>query len=32
MVDIYKVINPKGRIYIGQSTDIIRRFKEYIYK
>jgi group I intron endonuclease len=29
MVGIYKIINPKGKIYIGQSIDIERRFKEY---
>lgn len=29
MVGIYKITNPKGRIYIGQSIDIERRFKEY---
>jgi group I intron endonuclease len=29
MVGIYKIINPKGKIYIGQSIDIERRFSEY---
>jgi len=29
MVGIYKITNPKGKIYIGQSIDIDRRFKEY---
>jgi group I intron endonuclease len=29
MVGIYKIINPKGKIYIGQSIDIERRFYEY---
>lgn len=29
MVGIYKITNPKGKIYIGQSIDIERRFKEY---
>jgi group I intron endonuclease len=29
MIGIYKIINPKGQIYIGQSIDIERRFKEY---
>jgi group I intron endonuclease len=29
MVGIYKITNPKGKIYIGQSIDINRRFKEY---
>lgn len=29
MIGIYKIINPKGKIYIGQSINIDRRFKEY---
>lgn len=29
MVGIYKITNPKGRIYIGQSVNIERRKKEY---
>jgi group I intron endonuclease len=29
MVGIYKITNPKGKIYIGQSINIERRFKEY---
>lgn len=29
MKGIYKITNPKGKIYIGQSIDIERRFKEY---
>jgi group I intron endonuclease len=29
MIGIYKITNPKGKIYIGQSIDIERRFKEY---
>ena len=29
MVGIYKITNPKGRIYIGQSNNIERRFKDY---
>lgn len=29
MVGIYKITNPEGKIYIGQSIDIDRRFKEY---
>jgi group I intron endonuclease len=29
MVGIYKITNPKGKVYIGQSIDIERRFKEY---
>jgi predicted GIY-YIG superfamily endonuclease len=28
-IGIYKITNPKGKIYIGQSIDIERRFKEY---
>ena len=26
---IYKIVSPSGRIYIGQTIDIARRFKEY---
>lgn len=29
MIGIYKITNPKGRIYIGQSTDIDRRRSSY---
>jgi group I intron endonuclease len=29
MIGIYKITNPKGKIYIGQSINIERRFKEY---
>jgi group I intron endonuclease len=29
MIGIYKITNPKGRIYIGQTINIIRRFSEY---
>jgi group I intron endonuclease len=29
MTGIYKITNPNGRIYIGKSVDIKRRFKEY---
>jgi group I intron endonuclease len=29
MIGIYKIINPQGKIYIGQSIDIHRRFNEY---
>lgn len=29
VVGIYKITNPKGNIYIGQSSDIQKRFKEY---
>ena len=29
MIGIYKITNPKGRIYIGQSTNIEKRFKQY---
>ena len=28
-IGIYKIINPKGKVYIGQSINIERRFKEY---
>lgn len=31
MVGIYKITNPKGKIYIGQSVDIERRHKEHKY-
>jgi len=29
MIGIYKITNPNGKIYIGQSIDIIKRFKQY---
>ena len=29
MVGIYKITNPKGNIYIGQSLDIYKRFRAY---
>jgi group I intron endonuclease len=29
MVGIYKITNPKGKIYIGQSPNIEKRFKQY---
>lgn len=29
MIGIYKITNPKGKIYIGQSTNINKRFKQY---
>lgn len=29
MVGIYKITNPKGRVYIGQSINIERRFNDY---
>lgn len=29
MVGIYKITNPKGRVYIGQSVNVERRFSEY---
>jgi len=29
MIGIYKITSPSGRVYIGQSWDIERRFKEY---
>lgn len=29
MVGIYKIISPSGKIYIGQSVNITRRFKQY---
>ena len=30
MTGIYKITNPKGKIYIGQSVNIKKRFKQYI--
>jgi len=29
MIGIYKITNPKGRVYIGQSIDIATRFSSY---
>ena len=29
MIGIYKIISPSGKIYIGQSRDIEKRFKQY---
>lgn len=29
MIGIYKITSPTGRVYIGQSIDIERRFKQY---
>lgn len=29
MIGIYKITSPVGRVYVGQSVDIERRFKEY---
>ena len=29
MVGIYKITNPKGKVYVGQSKDIDKRFKSY---
>ncbi|HMS90704.1 MAG TPA: NUMOD3 domain-containing DNA-binding protein [Candidatus Absconditabacterales bacterium] len=29
MIGIYKITNPKGRIYVGQSIDIEKRFNQY---
>lgn len=31
MIGIYKITNPKNRIYIGQSLNIYRRFQSYSY-
>ena len=31
MIGIYKITNPKGKIYIGQSIDIEKRKLQYIY-
>lgn len=30
MIGIYKITNPKGKIYIGQSVNIKKRFKQYM--
>ena len=32
MIGIYKITNPKGNVYIGQSTNIEKRFKHYKFK
>lgn len=29
MIGVYKIVNPKGRVYIGQSININRRINEY---
>ena len=29
MIGIYKIVSPSGKVYIGQSTNIERRWKEY---
>jgi predicted GIY-YIG superfamily endonuclease len=29
MIGIYKITNPEKEVYIGQSTDIEKRFKTY---
>lgn len=29
IIGIYKITNPKGKIYIGQSIDILKRFNQY---
>jgi group I intron endonuclease len=29
MIGIYKITSPTGRVYVGQSIDILRRFKSY---
>jgi group I intron endonuclease len=31
MIGIYKITNPKGKIYIGQSIDIENRFRQYSF-
>jgi group I intron endonuclease len=30
MIGIYKIISPKGRIYVGQSTNIKSRWLHYV--
>lgn len=32
MIGIYKITNPKNKIYIGQSINIKKRFLSYLYK
>lgn len=32
IIGIYKITNPKGKIYIGQSIDLFQRSKDYKYK
>lgn len=32
MIGIYKITNPKGKVYIGQSTNIDKRWKSYGWK
>jgi len=29
MIGIYKITNPKGKVYIGQAVDVERRWREY---
>ena len=29
LTGIYKITNPKGRVYIGQAIDIVKRFYHY---
>jgi predicted GIY-YIG superfamily endonuclease len=29
MIGIYKIINPKGKVYIGQTIDYDRRLRHY---
>ena len=31
MIGIYKITNPKEKVYIGQSIDIEKRWKRYYY-
>lgn len=31
IIGIYKIINPKGKVYIGQSIDVFKRKKHYKY-
>lgn len=31
MIGIYKIVNPKGKVYIGQSINIEKRIKDYKY-
>lgn len=32
MIGIYKITNPTGKVYVGQSRDIEKRFKQHKFK
>ena len=29
MIGIYRIVSPKGKVYVGQSLDIVKRFNQY---